>query len=100
MYICLYIYCRLFVTEIRQIYNFCIYFFNSPIIYNNPSRGNRHFRIEVVDVRADKKPNPDECLVFAELQNVNMATPWISMIMSFLVAVKIICGIETYGIFV
>jgi len=61
------------VTQFSQIYVFCIDFLNSPIIYNNPSSGNRHFRIEVVDVRTENKPKPDECLVFADLQNVNMA---------------------------
>jgi hypothetical protein len=61
------------VTEYFQIYVLCKEIFNSPFIYNNPSSGNRHLRIEVVDVRTENKPNPDECLVFEDFRNVNMA---------------------------
>jgi hypothetical protein len=70
----------------------------APPKKKNPSSGSRHFRIGVVDGRTnEEEAKHEESSVFADLRNLNMAAQWISVFVSFLVAVKFICGIETNG---
>jgi hypothetical protein len=69
------------------------FLFNSPILHNNPSNRSRYFHIGSVEGQTEHNPKHEETLIFGVLQNVNIATRWISMFMLFLVAVKVICVI-------